>query len=210
VTAAPGSTVALRLTAASDCTDATLHGHVRLVCPAGVSATPDELPFLLPPGEYLETELSIDIPADAAPGRYPVRAELAVTGHADIPPSWRQLVEDVCWITVGDVTDDVLRLVGGPEPIDVAAGGSATLSVTVGTDAKADLSLEAHLISPWGTWEWVGPSAVGAELPAGGTAQLNFDVSPPAWVRPGQWWALVRVACAGHLLYTPAVAVTVR
>ncbi|BBY49359.1 alpha-mannosidase [Mycolicibacterium arabiense] len=210
VTAAPGSTVALRLTAASDCTDATLHGHVRLVCPAGVSATPDELPFLLPPGEYLKTAVSIDIPAGTAPGRYPVRAELAVTGHSDIPPSWRQLVEDVCWITVGDGTDDVLRLVGGPEPIDVPAGGSATLSVTVGTDAKADLSIEAHLISPWGTWEWVGPSAVGADLPAGGTAQLHFDVSPPAWVRPGQWWALVRVACAGHLLYTPAVAVTVR
>ena len=70
--------------------------------------------------------------------------------------------------------------------------------------------MEAHLISPWGTWEWMGPAAFGAELPAGGTAELGFDVAPPAWVEPGEWWALIRVGCAGRLLYSPAVRVTVR
>ena len=45
-------------------------------------------------------------------------------------------------------------------------GGARRLTVGVGTDAHADLAVEAHLISPWGTWEWMGPAASGVELPA--------------------------------------------
>ena len=66
------------------------------------------------------------------------------------------------------------------------------------------------LISPWGTWEWIGPAALGAVLPARGTVELGFDVTPPAWVEPGQWWALIRIGCAGRLVYTPSVNVTVQ
>ena len=40
--------------------------------------------------------------------------------------------------------------------------------------------------------------------------RLEFDVAPPASTVPGEWWALVRVAAAGELLYTPAVRVVVR
>jgi alpha-mannosidase len=47
-------------------------------------------------------------------------------------------------------------------------------------------------------------------LTPGETVELGFDVDPPPWVQPGEWWALVRVACAGRLLYSPAVRVTVR
>lgn len=50
----------------------------------------------------------------------------------------------------------------------------------------------------------------GVDLAARGTAELTFDIAPPAWVEPGRWWALIRVAGAGQLLYSPAVEVTVR
>ncbi|MGE5693763.1 MAG: NEW3 domain-containing protein [Candidatus Sericytochromatia bacterium] len=213
LSAAPNSQVLLRLTAASDCSDAALHGRVRLVYPDGWSATPGALPFVLPPGEHLETDVELAVPAGTRPGLYPVRAELAVTGSDanSMPTAWRQVVEDVCLVSVGDPADRCpLRLVQGPEPVDVAAGGEARLAVTVGTDARAELSVEAHLISPWGTWEWAGPAAQGATLPAGGTVELGFDVTPTAWAEPGQWWALVRVGCAGRLVYSPAVKVTVR
>ena len=93
--------------------------------------------------------------------------------------------------------------------VELAPGKTARLTVTVGTHARAELALEAHLISPWGTWEWIGPAALGAVLPARGTVELGFDVAPPAWQEPGQWWALVRVGCAGRLVYSPAVKVTV-
>ena len=115
-------------------------------------------------------------------------------------------------VTVGEGAADaggLLYLVGGPAEVAVSAGGAASLTVTVGTRAGAALALEAHLISPWGTWEWMGPAALGAVLPARGTAELAFGVSPPAWLEPGEWWALVRVGCAGRLLYSPAVRVTV-
>ena len=75
--------------------------------------------------------------------------------------------------------------------------------------ADIRVSGEAHLISPWGTWEWIGPPALGAVVPARGTVELAFAITPPAWLEPGQWWALVRVGCAGRLVYSPAVKVTV-
>ncbi|OBG75095.1 alpha-mannosidase [Mycobacterium sp. E1214] len=209
VAAEPGDEVALRLTAASDCSDATLDGAVRLLCPDGWSATPAALPLTLPSGEHRDADVLVSVPPGAPAGLYPVRAQLALTG-AETPAAWRQVVEDVCLVTVGQCRDaDPIHLVAGPADVTLAAGESATLTVTVGTAARAALAVEAHLISPWGTWEWMGPAALGAVLPAAGAVDLRFRVAPPPRVRPGQWWALVRVACAGRLLYTPAARVTV-
>jgi hypothetical protein len=206
------------LTAASDSIDATIAGSVALVCPDGWSARPETLPVRLAPGEHLETDVAVTVPPDAAPGLYPIRAGLRSTGD-DIPPAWRQQVEDVAVLCVGagEPADqvDTARLLylvdgaAGPADVELAAGESARLAVTVGTDARADLAVEAHLVSPWDTWEWTGPAALGAVLPAGGAVELGFDVTPPVWVEPGTWWALIRVSCAGALVYSPGVRVTV-
>ena len=190
MTVEPNSRVPLRLTVSSDSSDAALHGKVRLLCANGWSADPAELSFVLPPGEHLETDVVLTMSPDVPQGLYPVRAELAVTGSdaASMPPAWRQVVEDVCVVSVAATADaDVLRLISDPEPVNVSAGETARLAVTVGTDAHADLAVEAHLISPWGTWEWMGPAAVGRELPARGTVELGFDVAPPVWVEPGEY-----------------------
>jgi alpha-mannosidase len=114
-------------------------------------------------------------------------------------------------VSVGGADDGgLIYLDREPTDVVVAAGDSARLTATIGSKAGADLSLEAHLISPWGTWEWIGPAALGAVLPGHGTVEVGFDVHPPAWVEPGQWWALIRIGCAGRLVYSPAVKVTVR
>ncbi|MGH3676181.1 MAG: NEW3 domain-containing protein [Mycobacterium sp.] len=214
VDAEPNDQVLLRLTAASDCADSVLHGTVRLVCPEGWTARPARLPFVLPRGEHLEADIEFTMPPDAPPGIYPVRAQLVVTGNdaESMPASWRQVVEDVCTVAVGMPAEhgELVHLVSGPDEMVVTPGESAWLAVTVGTNAAASLAVEAHLISPWGTWEWMGPAARGAVLPAGGTVELGFDITPPAWVDPGEWWALVRVGCAGRLIYSPAVKVTVQ
>jgi alpha-mannosidase len=210
LTAEAGSEVTLRLTLASDSIDASQDGTVALVCPPGWSARPAALPFTLPAGEHLEADVAIKTPAGVEPGVYPVRAQLQVA-NAAVPASWRQVVEDVALVSVGGADDSgLIYLVREPTDVVVAAGDSARLAVTIGSRAGADLSLEAHLISPWGTWEWTGPATLGAVLPGQGTVEVGFDVSPPAWVEPGQWWALIRVGCAGRLLYSPAVKVTVR
>ncbi|MDI3314599.1 MAG: NEW3 domain-containing protein [Mycobacterium sp.] len=210
ITAQPGGTVALRLTAASDCTDRALNGVIGLLCPGGWTATPPAVPVTLRPGDHLEADVVVTVPAAGQAGLYPVRAQLRLTG-SEVPSAWRQVVEDVCTVAVGAVGEDrLLYLVDGPADVDLAAGDSARLSVTVGTHARADLALEAHLISPWGTWEWIGPAARGAVLPARSSVELGFDVTPPVGLEPGQWWALVRIGCAGRLVYSPAVKVTVR
>ena len=209
VTAEPGGEVVLRLTAVSDCPDATLGGAVTVLCPDAWSATPAGLPFTLRGGEHLEADVVVTVPAHTPPGLYPIRAQLCVTGD-DVPAAWRQAVEDICVVDVGAPGgDELVYLVDGPADVEVAAGTTARLTVTVGTHARADLALEAHLIGPWGTWEWIGPAALGAVLPARGSVELGFDVTPPPWQDLGQWWALVRVGCAGRLVYSPAVRVAV-
>ncbi len=211
ISAQPGAQVTMRLTTASDCSDATLRGAVVLACPDGWSAAPAELPFTLCSGGHLEADVVVSLPARAAPGLYPVRAELRLTGD-EIPPPWRQGVEDVCVVTVGGGPVDpgeLVYLADGPTGVTLRPGEAGDLTVTVGTHGRADLTLEAHLISPWGTWEWMGPAALGAVLPARGTVDLDFRLTPPPWLEPGQWWALVRIGCAGRLVYSPAVQVTV-
>lgn len=211
VSAQPGRDVTVRVTAASDCSDATLRGGVVLACPDGWSATPAELPFTLCSGGHLEADVVVSIPPTAEPGLYPVRARLRLTGE-HIPAPWRQAVEDVCVVAVGGAAVDpggLVYLADGLREVTLRPGEAGEVTVTVGTHARADLALEAHLISPWGTWEWMGPAALGAVLPAGGTVGLGFRVTPPAWLEPGQWWALVRIGCAGRLVYSPAVRVTV-
>ncbi|KRE25476.1 alpha-mannosidase [Mycobacterium sp. Soil538] len=200
--------VSLRLTVASDATDAALHGRVRIVTPPEWTPGVAELPFVLPPGEHLESVVDVEAPAAAVPGWYPVRAELAATGAA-IPAAWHQTVEDVCLVSLGRHDDRVLRIVAEPAPVTLAPGGTASLRVTVATDAHADLAVEAHVISPWETWDWLAPNIIGDVLPARSSVDLRFDVTPPRWTPPGRWWALIRVACAGELVYTPAVSVEV-
>nr|ABP47570.1 glycoside hydrolase, family 38 [Mycolicibacterium gilvum PYR-GCK] len=201
--------VTLRLTVASDATDTALHGRVRLVAPPGWDLGADELPFVVPPGEYLESTVEVRVPGDVMPGHYPVRAELALVG-GEIPAAWHQTVEDVAVISVGGHADPLLHWVAEPQAVHVDAGQVASLGVTVGSAAHADLTVEAHLISPWGTWEWLRPNIVGGALPARGGLALHFEVAPPVGTAPGRWWALIRVACAGELLYSPAVPVVVR
>ena len=216
MSAEPNTEVRLRLTAASDCTDSALRGEVRLVCPDGWTPVPAELPFVLPRGDHLDADITLTMPPGTQRGLYPVRAQLTVSecDEGEVPPDWRQTVEDVCIVSVGTrlrrARGELLRLIRGPDEVTVTAGDTARLTVTIGTDARAELAAEAHLISPWETWAWMGPASLGAVLPAGGTAEVCFEVAPPAWVEPGQWWALIRVGCAGRLVYSPAVRVTVR
>lgn len=212
LTVHPDSRAVLRLSAASDCADTALRGMVRLICPSGWTAEPGELPFVLPPGGHLDADIVLTAPPATVPGLYPVRAEIAVTGgDSAIPPAWRQLVEDVCVVSVGEPEgEELVRILEQPSDVDVKAGATTSISAVIGTDSHAALSAEAHLISPWGTWEWAGPPALGVTLPARGAATVTFDVAPPVWQPPGRWWALIRIGCAGRLLYTPAVTMVVR
>ncbi|MFL6123127.1 NEW3 domain-containing protein, partial [Actinophytocola sp.] len=209
VHATPGES-GLSVSVASDATTVNLHGFVRVAAPDGWTVEPAELPFGLPPGGHLVTDVAVTPPCDADPGRYPVRVSAELAGAGVVPPSWQQVVEDVAVLSVEPVPrGDLISLVTDPAPVRLRRGESGLLAVRVASAAGAPISLEAAVVSPWGTWEFIGPRAVGAEVPAHGEVELAFDVTVPRWVAPGKWWALVRVAGAGRLLYSPAVPLEV-
>jgi alpha-mannosidase len=203
----------LLLTVASDRTDGDLHGRVRLLVPPGWLAEPAEVAFGLPPGGHLSTELTVTGPDGAEPGAYPVRAQAELAG-ADLPQSWRQVVEDVVVLggpaaSTEHQATPLIRFATEPTPVSLRPGQAGRLAVRVASTASAPVAVEAALISPWGTWELAGPRGLGAELPAKGEVELGFDLTPPPWAAPGRWWALIKVSGAGTVLYSPAVALHV-
>jgi len=124
---------------------------VTLHCPDGWSAAPAELPFTLDSGAHQEADIVLAVRRTCNPAGIRSGRNCASSGCR--PGAWRQVVEDVCIVEVGGRDEDELvYLVDGPCDIELAAGASARLTVTVGTHARADVSLEANLISPWGTW----------------------------------------------------------
>ena len=145
-----------------------------VVCPEGWAASPAELPFVLPPGEHLETDLE---PSTAACGN--TRRPVSGAGRARRHRQRRRL--DARRVAadgrgrlrrVGRRAERRRRRAAG---LIHGAGGRrchrrriGAPRIINGTDARTDLAVEAHLISPWGTWEWIGPAAAGATVPAEG------------------------------------------
>ncbi|HEV7908228.1 MAG TPA: NEW3 domain-containing protein [Pseudonocardiaceae bacterium] len=219
----PGQERTMRLSVASNRTDGDLHGLVHLALPDGWKADLVELPFGLPPGGHVSTDVVLTAPDHVVSGLYPVRARLELVGD-ELPCSWRQAVEDVVLLTVPEESDHLLPeivdwpdegpaqalwLARTPEPVTLARGERGTLSIAVATPAHAPIAVEAQLISPWGTWDLAGPWSQGGEIPARGRLDLHFDVVVPPWAEPGRWWALVKVVGAGTVHYTPAVCLEV-
>ena len=167
------------------------------------------------PGEHLEADVAVTMPPGTAPGRYPVRAQLdrhrRPVDARGVAPDRRGRLPDR---RRRDAAPRTRAATGRRSPSRRRASPparTARLSVTVGTDARADLAVEAHLISPWGTWEWMGPAArrrrAARPRPA---CELDFDVTPPPWVRARRVVGAGPGGRAGQLVYSPAVRVTVR
>jgi len=218
----PGQTAALTLTVG--CGAETAAGSVDLVVPAGLTVTPGrELRYDLAPGGYAAWDLSVRVPPGTAPGRYFVAAR--------IRDDLGQLVEDTAMVAVGErrwpdpelPPEETLELIvadyaaGSAEldlavltpELELAPGGEAELLVRVTSGLASEVHGEAQLISPFGTWEMLGPWTQGFSLaPAAGTV-LRFAVRAPATARPGRWWALVKVMYYGRVRYTEATGVVI-
>ena len=124
IDAEPNTGVRLRLTAASDCSDTVLHGRVRLLCPDGLDGRPGGAPFMLPPGEHLETDVAVDRAAGGGAGLVSgasgARSDRPARVDAARMASGRR--GRVYRIGGAPPTDSLLRLVSEPQPVDVEAG----------------------------------------------------------------------------------------
>jgi hypothetical protein len=199
-------------------------GVVELVTPAGVTVTPSQdLRYELTPGGYAAWDLTVRVPPGTAAGRYFVAAR--------IRDELGYLVEDTAMVAVGErrwpdpdlPPEETLELlqadyVAGAAEVDLtvltpglrlAPGGQGELLVRVTSGLASELHGEAQLVSPFGTWETLGPWTQGFSLAPGTSTVLRFAANVPVTVRHAQWWALVKLMYYGRVRYTEAIPVVI-
>ena len=220
--AAPGETAALTLTVGCGAEPAS--GVVELVTPAEVIVAPGaDLRYQLAPGDYAAWDLDVRVPPGTAAGRYFVAARIRDDlGH---------LVEDTAMVAVGErrwpdpdlPPEETLELMQADyaataAELDLAIltpelrlppGGQGELLVRVTSGLASELHGEAQLISPFGSWEILGPWTQGFSLEPGTSTVLRFAANVPVTVRHAQWWALVKVMYYGRVRYTETVPVVI-
>jgi alpha-mannosidase len=218
----PGEAAALTLTVGCGAEPAS--GSVELVAPGEVTVTASrDLRYDLAPGGYAAWGLTVRVPPGTAPGRYFVGARIRDDlGH---------LIEDTAMVAVGErrwpdpdlPAEDALELMqadyaSGAAEADVAVltpglrlapGSDGELQVRVTSGVASELRGEAQLISPFGSWEMLGPWTQGFSVAPGASAVLRFAVHVPVTAHHAQWWALVKVMYYGRVRYTEAIPVVI-
>ena len=220
--AEPGDAAALTLTVGCGAEPAS--GTVELVAPPEVTVTPEaNLRYDLAPGGYAAWDLTVRVPPGTATGRYFVAARIRDDlGH---------LVEDTAMVAVGErrwpdpdlPPEETLELlqaeyIAAAAEVDLAVltpelrlppGGEGELLVRVTSGLASELHGEAQLVSPFGTWEMLGPWTQGFSIAPGTSTVLRFAASVPVTARDAQWWALVKVMYYGRVRYTEAIPVVI-
>jgi hypothetical protein len=151
---------------------------------------------------------------------------------ARIRDSLGHLIEDTAMVAVGErrwpdphlPPEETLELMqadyrAGAAEVEVAVltpelrlvpGGQDELQVRVTNRLASELHGEAQLVSPFGTWQMLGPWIQGFGADPQDSVILRFPVKAPATERPGsRWWALVKVMYFGRVRYTEAIGVIV-
>jgi hypothetical protein len=218
----PGEVAALTLTVGCGAEPAS--GTVELVAPGEVTVTASrDLRYDLAPGGYAAWGLTVRVPPGTAPGRYFVGARLRDDlGH---------LIEDTAMVAVGErpwpdpalSAADSLELMqadyaAGAAEAEVAMltpglrlepGSDGELQVRVTSGLASELRGEAQLVSPFGSWEMLGPWTQGFSVAPGASTVLRFAVHVPLTARHEQLWALVKVMYYGRVRYTEAIPVVI-
>jgi hypothetical protein len=218
----PGEAAALTLTVGCGAEPAS--GTVELAAPGEVTVTASrDLRYDLAPGGYAAWDLTVRVPPGTGPGRYFVGARIRDDlGH---------LIEDTAMVAVGErrwpdpalPAEETLELMqadyaAGAAEADVAVltpglrlepGSDGELQVRVTSGLASELRGEAQLVSPFGSWEMLGPWTQGFSVAPGASAVLRFAVHVPLTARHAQSWALVKVMYYGRVRYTEAIPVVI-
>jgi hypothetical protein len=218
----PGEVAPLTLTVG--CGAEAASGTVELAAPDEVTVSPGtELRYDLAPGGYAAWDLSVRVPPGTAAGRYFVAAR--------IRDDLGQLIEDTVMVAVGErrwpdpslPPEETLELMQADYAAGVAEADAAVLTpqlrltpgsrgelqVRVTSGLASELHGEAQLISPFGSWDMLGPWTQGFSIAPGASTVLRFAVNVPATARHAHWWALVKVMYYGRVRYTEAIPVVI-
>lgn len=191
------------VTVASSATEGVRTGRVYLGVPPGLTVAPGgDLSYVLRPGEHAAFEIDVRT-ADATPGRYFLAARI----HDDLGQS----LEDVVTVDAGTAPGPEEELAATPltSSLRLPAGGAGTLAVRLDNACRSEIRGEAQLLSPYGTWEALGPWSQGCDVGPGGSATVRFDVRIPVTAWPGEYWAVIKVMYYGRVRFTEAIPVIV-
>ncbi|TLP60792.1 NEW3 domain-containing protein [Microbispora triticiradicis] len=201
--------VDLMLTIASCLTEDRAEGVVTLTAPGGWTVTPAVRPYVLPPGGHATVPVRLTPPPGAEPGLYLLTASTEFGGQA---------YEDVTRLHLArpgeggrrspglEVTVEGL---GHPPGLRLRPGGRAEVVVRLQSGARSPMPAQVQLVSPWQTFEMFPEWNGGTVVPPGDEARVRFPVRVPPGTRPGRWWALVKIACAGWVHYTDTIEIEV-
>jgi alpha-mannosidase len=224
----PGDAATLTLTVGCGAEPAS--GTVDLVVPDGITVTaaPDphapSLDYELAPGGYAAWDLTVRAAPETAAGRY--------FAAARIRDEFGYLIEDTAMVAVGErrwpdphlPPEETLEQLqadyrAGAAEVELAVltpelrlvpGGHGELQVRVTNRLACELHGEAQLVSPFGTWQLLGPWIQGFGADSQDSVILRFTAKAPVTERPGsRWWALVKVMYFGRVRYTEAIGVIV-
>jgi alpha-mannosidase len=205
-------TVPLRVTVARDAGEpgSVRAGLVAIRLPEGWAAQPARLPYELAAGGWAEYDVAVTVPAAAAPGRYAVEARIQDGG---------QELADLTVVTVGEtpVLDDQENPGGGISVVwapgttgaSAPAGGEAQVTALVSNDTHTEATVAVWAISPYGSWDYLGPGQQALRVPPRSTAPVQVDVRPSVDQPAAETWLLLKVAWADQVRYGPAIPVRV-
>jgi alpha-mannosidase len=218
----------LRLTVACGAWPAT--GHVVLDVPPGLlvegpgGTAASSLTYDLPGGRFASWDLSVLAQPGCRAGRYFVAAQIGdglgqvledatlVTVGEDAPPALDQPLAALLPLLAeqehAQTAEIELSLL--PASLVVAAGERAELLAQITNRTASEIRGECQLVSPFGTWKWLGPWTRGFDVAPGAAAALAFPVLLPTGARPGaRWWALAKVMYFGRVRYSECAEVAV-
>ncbi|MER6301881.1 glycoside hydrolase family 38 C-terminal domain-containing protein [Kitasatospora sp. NPDC001539] len=220
-----GEAVTLSVALSSQLRDTTVEGTAVVLPLEGWTASPGSRPYRLTAGGYLRFPVTLAPPSDVEPGLHFAAVRVEHDG---------QQIEDVVTIAVGDLPELLpvpgdtpddwtaaqgTAAVGGrdtglsvgvsSESLRIAAGGGATLGLTLTNRTRGEIRGELQLVSPWGTWDAIADPVRGFTVPAGRSVTADFAVAVPESADPGAYWALAKVMWFGRCQYAPTVALVV-
>jgi hypothetical protein len=222
---AAGGSAGLRLTVG--CGAEAASGAVELTVPGELTVSPaGPFRYELAPGGYAAWDLTVRAAPETGNGRYFLAARI---GDGLDGPGL--VIEDAAMVAVGErrwpdpdlPPEETLELlqadyIASAAEVELAVltpelrltpGGQAELAVSVTSGLASELRGEAQLVSPFGSWDLLGPWTQGFRAAPGEPVVLRFDVLASAAARHGTWWALVKIMYFGRVRYTDAVPVIV-
>ncbi|KAA9378360.1 alpha-mannosidase [Microbispora cellulosiformans] len=201
--------VGLTLTIASCLTEDRAEGVVTLTAPGGWTVTPAVRPYVLPPGGHATVPVRLTPPPGAEPGLYLLTAGTKFGGQAYEDVTRLHLFRPGEGGRRSPGLEVTVEGLGHPPGLRLRPGGGAEVVVRLHSGARSPMPAQAQLVSPWQTFEMFPEWNGGTVVPPGDEAWVRFPVRVPPDTRPGRWWALVKIACAGWVHYTDTIEIEV-